>query len=291
MNRRVETAIARRLMLYGSWIPDRLYLCLLFRLKMGYWPNLKTPKSFSEELQWLKLYNRRPEYTTMVDKYSVKEYVKDRIGEDYIIPTLGVWDKPEQIEWNGLPQQFVLKTTHGGGGCGIIICKDKDALDKDKAVAKLKQSLDLDIYRTYREWPYKDVAKRIIAEKYIESDDGDLKDYKFFCFNGKVEFFKVDFDRFIEHRANYYNRKGELLPFGEEVCPPDFNRVIEMPVHLNQMIALAESLSDGSPFMRVDLYESLGQVFFGEITLFPAGGMGRFIPDEYDLHIGQMLQI
>ena len=140
--------------------PDKLYLTLLYRLKMGYWIDWKNPKAFSEKLQWLKLYNRKPEYTTMVDKYAVKEYVAKIIGEEYIIPTLGVWDRPEDIDWDSLPQKFVLKTTHGGGGSGVVICKDKATFDKDAAVAKLKRSLNSCIYKSFREWPYKNVKKK-----------------------------------------------------------------------------------------------------------------------------------
>ena len=270
--------------------PDKLYLKLKFRLVMGQKLDLKNPKTFNEKLQWLKLYNRRPEYTMMVDKYAVKQYVADKIGDEYIIPTLGVWDSVESIDWDSLPNQFVLKTTHGGGGCGVVICKDKPTFDIETAKQKLQKSLDSDIYLNFREWPYKDVPKRIIAEQYMADESGiELKDYKFFCFNGRVQCFKVDFDRFINHKANYYDREGTLLPFGEKVFPPDFDRVFDKPKNFDSMISLAERLSEDVSFVRVDFYNSNGHVYFGEITFFPAAGFGKFEPEEWDETLGEFL--
>ena len=203
--------------LYGSWIPDYTYLTIRYRARMGKWPNLKHPQLFTEKIQWLKMNNRKPEYTIMVDKYAVKEYVANIIGKQYIIPTLAVWEKTEDIDCDCLPNQFVLKTTHGGGGCDVIVCKDKRKFDKEAALVKLTTSLTSDLFKKFREWPYKNVPKRIIAEKFMQVENAeegsDLKDYKFFCFNGKVRFFKIDFDRFVEHHANYYSPDGKLLPF------------------------------------------------------------------------------
>ena len=176
---------------FFRWLPDKTYLQLLYRFKMGHRLDLNHPKTFTEKIQWLKLYNRRPEYTLMVDKYAVKKYVADIIGEKYIIPTLGVWDKPEDIDWDALPNEFVLKTTHGGGSGGVVICKDKKTFDRNKAILTLRDSMNSDIYRSLREWPYKDVKKRVLAEKYMAPKDMvnnpiyDLSDYKFFCFNGE----------------------------------------------------------------------------------------------------------
>ena len=272
-------------------IPDRLYLKAMFRLKMGYPLNLDNPQTFNEKLQWLKVYNRRPEYTQMVDKYAVKEYVANIIGKEYIIPTIGVWDKFEQIDFLALPEHFVLKTTHGGGGGGVVICNDKKQFDIIDAKRKLKKSLSADIYRNLREWPYKNVKKRIIAEKYMRDSNGELKDYKFFCFNGKVEFFKIDFDRFVDHHANYYDRKGKLLPFGEADLLPVPDKILEIPQNLQEMIVLAERLSEGNPFLRVDLYNIDGKIYFGELTFFPASGFGRISPEQYDIIIGKSLEL
>ena len=270
--------------------PDKLFLEIKFRLMMGQKLDLNTPKTFNEKLQWLKLYNRRSEYTTMVDKYAVKQYVSDKIGEQYIIPTLGVWNSVDDIDWDILPKQFVLKTTHGGGGGGVVICKDKTTFDKESVKIRLQKSLDCDIYLNFREWPYKDVPKRIIAEQYMTDESTvELKDYKFFCFNGSVRCFKVDFDRFISHKANYYSREAELLPFGEVCCMPDFTRIFEKPKNFDKMIEIVESLAKGIPFVRIDLYNSNGNIYFGEITFFPAGGMGKFAPDEWDEKLGELL--
>lgn len=272
--------------------PDKLFLTLRYRFKMGKWINWKHPKRFTEKLQWLKLYNRKPEYTSMVDKCLVKEYVAKKIDSKYIIPTIGVWDSVETIEWDKLPNQFVLKTTHGGGGNGVVICKDKSSFDKQEASEKLIKSLGKDIYSTYREWPYKNVRKRIIAEQLIKNDSiGELRDYKFFCFHGQVKFFKIDMGRFIEHHANYYTPEGTLLPFGEKDFMPDINAKVEMPKQLGKMIELAETLSAHLPFLRVDFYETDENIYFGELTFFPAGGMGKFSPDEWDIKLGNLIKL
>ena len=183
------------LLKFGFVLPDKLYLGLLLKTRCGYWPNWSAPKTYNEKLQWLKLYNRRPEYSKMVDKFAVKEYVASLIDKKYIIPTLGVWDKPEEIDWDSLPSSFVLKTTHGGGNTGVVICRNKESLDKQEAITKLRSSLKQDLYKTVREWPYKNVPRRIIAEQFIEGENGDLPDYKFFCFDGVVKALFVGSER------------------------------------------------------------------------------------------------
>lgn len=261
------------IMRYFKWLPDSFYLSLLYRLKMKHSLNLKHPQTFSEKIQWLKLNNRRPEYTALVDKFEVKQYVADRIGEQYIIPTLKLWKNVDDIKLASLPDQFVLKTTHGGGGCGVVICRDKANFDLALAKTKLNKSLSSDIYSIFREWPYKNVNRRIIAEQLLMSSSGsnDLpNDFKFFCFNGKVNFFKVDFGRFREHHANYYSPDGKLLEFGEFDCPPIHSYPVKLPHNLSEMITIAEKLSQGHPFIRVDLYNVDGRIYFGELTFYPA---------------------
>lgn len=291
-----------------TWISDPVFLRICYRRMLGRRLNLKNPQSFNEKLQWLKLYNRKPEYTTMVDKYAVKAYVSGIIGEEYIIPTIGIWNKPEEIEWDSLPNQFVLKTTHGGGNTGVVICNDKSTFNKEEAVRKLNKSLSMDLYDIWREWPYKNVKKRVIAEKYIAPDSEnindskkseifikqlDLCDYKFFCFNGKCEYFKIDFDRFTSHHANYFNKNCELMRFGEIACPPDFDKHLTIPSNINHMIELAEQVASkiGSPFVRVDFYSTMGHIYFGEITFYPAAGFGKFIPEDCDLKWGYLLEL
>ena len=274
---------------------DELYLKLLYLFELHQWPNLKHPKTFNEKLQWLKLHDRRSEYTTMVDKYAVKEYVANIIGEEHIIPTLGVWYHFDDIDFDKLPHQFVLKTTHGGGGMAVVICKDKNRFDRNKARKILEKSLRSDIYADFREWSYKNVPKRIIAERYMsangENRNEELYDYKFFCFNGKVKFFKIDFGRFIEHHANYYNMDGNLLPFGEAALCPLPNANIQIPSTLKEMEKYAERISAGHTFLRVDFYSVNDKVYFGETTFFPASGLGRIAPDGWDEKIGELLQL
>ena len=286
---------ASLLMHFNFLFPDKIYLTLLFRLRMGYWMDWKNPKTFSEKLQWLKLYDRRPEYTTIVDKCAVKEYVAKIIGKEYIIPTLGVWDRPEDIDWDSLPQKFVLKTTHGGGGGGVVICKDKATFDKAAAVAKLKRSLKKCIYRSLREWPYKDVDRKIIAEAFLEEasaiGDYDLKDYKFFCFNGKPGFCQVISGRNHDMCVDFYNMEWEHQPFHEPKDYPFSRKKHNKPFSFEKMARLASILSNGLSFLRVDFYELGNKVYFGELTFFPTSGYGGFNPKEWDYKLGGMIKL
>ena len=272
-------------------MPDEKYLKLMFRARMGKKLNLDAPQTFNEKLQWLKLYNRKPEYTRMVDKYEAKAYVAERIGAEHIIPTLGVWNSFDEIDFNKLPRQFVLKCTHDSGG--LVICKDKEKLDVKAAREKIEKSLKTSYYEWGREWPYKDVKPRIIAEKYMQdTETEDLKDYKFFCFGGMAKCFKVDFDRFIEHHANYYDADGNILDFGESAYPPNLQKEIALnKLVLKKMEEFAEELSQTSPFLRVDFYDVNGTIYFGEMTFYPASGFGKFTSDEWDLVLGKWIPI
>lgn len=427
------------------FLPDKPYLSLRYRCLMGHWIDWKNPKTFTEKLQWLKVYDYKPEYTRMVDKLAAKDYVAERIGKEYIIPTLGVWDSVDDIDWDSLPDQFVLKTTHGGGGCGVVVCSDKANFDKEKAIKKLDISMKSNAGKSYREKPYLNVPRKIIAEKFMavhkpkhndvvadlpdykffcfngephycqvirdrstketidfynmewnhmsfvglnpvakngiepvakpihletmkdicrklskdirfsridlyvindkeyfgeitfypaagfgeftpadwnerlgelinlkgniigggkiqiinneiikieqETPFDDLKDYKFFCFNGKIKYFKIDFGRFVEHHANYYSPAGQLLSFGEKGFEPDPNHIEIMPENLNEMISIAEQLSDGFKFLRVDLYNVKGRIYFGELTFYPSSGMTPFVPKEWDEKLGCLLNV
>ena len=276
--------------LYNS-MPDRDYLERKFEALMGTPLHLDAPQTFNEKLQWLKLYDRRPEYTMMVDKYRVREYITRKIGAEYLIPLLGVWDSPDEIDFAALPEQFVLKCNHNSG-LGMCICKDKSTLDLRKVRRELRKGLRQDYYLPGREWPYKDVPRKIIAEKFmIDNEVNELRDYKFFCFRGEVKCFKVDFDRFIDHRANYFDPNGNPMPFGEVVCPPKPDKQLVLPENLDEMIALAEKLSGDVPFLRVDFYNIQGRIYFGELTFSPASGMGKFIPEEWDTVLGRWLQL
>lgn len=284
-----ERLLFRFVSCFNFLFPDKRYLEIIYYLKMGKKLNLNNPRTFTEKLQWLKLYNHRPEYTSMVNKYTVKDVVSEVIGKEHIIPTIGVWDRPEQIDWDKLPNQFVLKTTHGGGGSGVVICKDKSSFDKKSAIKKLNKSLKTDLYKINREWPYRNVSKQVIAEEYLSGDNGILNDYKLFCFNGIVKIFKIDLDRFSKHRANYYDKEGNLMPFGEVACPPDYIRNVRLPEKLSTMISMAEKISSTHHFMRIDFYQNAQKVYFGEITFFPAAGFGKFTDEKWDLELGSWL--
>lgn len=275
-------------------LPDRLYLKIMFRRKMGYSLNLDNPMTYSEKLQWLKLYYRRPEYSRMVDKQAVKEYVSGIIGEKFVIPTLGVWDRPEDIEWGKLPDRFVLKTTHGGGNSGVVICRNKNDFDKKKAIEKLNNSLNADIFKIWREWPYKNVQHRVIAEQYIEStaNPNDLPDYKFFCFNGDVKGLFVATERQNpneEVKFDFFDADFCHLPFRQghdhARCTP------VKPNNFELMKDIAGKLSKDIPHVRVDLYDLGDKVLFGELTFFHFSGMMPFEPKDWDYKFGEWLKL
>lgn len=271
-------------------IPDRIYLQIVYFRHFKKFIDFDNPKTFNEKIQWLKLNYRKEEYTNLVDKYRVKQYITKLIEEEYVIPTLGVWNNVDDIDFKSLPEKFVLKCNNDSGG--IVICKNKKDFDEAKAKSFLKERLKNNGYWYGREWPYKNVKPCIIAEKYMEdSISKDLKDYKFFCFNGSMEFFDIDIDRFIEHRSNYYDRNGNFLPFGKTYCPPDYTKKIEMPKNLDKMIELAETISHNTVLSRIDFYEIDGQVYFGEITFYPGSGFSPFTDEKWDYKLGDMIDL
>ena len=271
-----------------KWIPDKKFLEFKYMLRIEKELNLDNPKTFNEKLQWLKLYDRNPEYTKMVDKYEVKKYISETIGEEYIIPTIGVWDNFEDINFENLPNQFVLKCTHDSGG--IVICKDKKSLDIEQARKKLNKSLKRNYYYVHREWPYKKIKPRIIAEKYMVDESGEeLKDYKFFCFNGEPKMLFVAVDRPHDTKFNFYDLEFNKLPFMQHY--KNFDRKIEKPKSFDKMIELAKILSNGIPHVRVDFYDINGKTYFGELTFYHFTGFEKFEPEEWDLKIGNMLQL
>ena len=293
--RRICIGIVKKI---NNILPERLYLQLRYFFELGEWPNLKHPKLFNEKIQWLKLNNRRSEYTTMVDKFAVKKYVADRIGNEYLIPTLGVWNYSNEIDFNALPNSFVLKTTHGGGGGGVVICKDKTKFDKETALIKLNSSMASNPYYEFREWPYKNVSRKIIAEKYMEDDNyNDLIDYKFFCFNGVPRLCQVISDRRTDEKIDFYDMQwkringlvGLLVGLNSKI----HNSTIELsqPKSFEKMKQIATILSQNIPFSRIDLYDINGYCYFGEITFFPAGGFGYFSPKEWDETIGSWIKL
>lgn len=278
---------------YGRLVPDSLYLRWQYRLLMKSKLNLHNPKSFTEKIQWLKIHNRKNIMTTMVDKYAVKDYVSKRIGPRYIIPTLGVWSSLEEVDWDSLPKKFVLKTTHGGGGTGVVVVRDKSKVKRKETLEKLRWSFRREGYIANREWPYKNVPKRIIAEELIEiPEKSDLTDYKIFCFNGKPEYIQVIQDRHTCETIDFYDTEWNHQDFvGLNPVARNSHTPIVRPENLDEMLWVAGELAKGQTFVRIDLYQTDKGILFGEITFFPASGIGKFTPAEWDLKLGNLIKL
>lgn len=256
-------------------VSDEEYLKRIYRFRMRKDLNLDNPKTFNEKLQWLKLHDRKPEYTTMVDKYEVKKYVTNIIGEEYIIPTLGIWDRVEEIEIDKLPNQFVLKCTHDSGS--IVICKDKSKLDFEVAKKKLKKGLKRNLFWYAREWPYKNVKPRIIAEKFL-SEEGkeDLADYKVLCFNGEPKIIEVHMGRFNgKHTQDCYDKFWKKTDI-EQYDLPKTDKIIPKPPFLEEMLRLSKALSKDLIHIRVDWYFTNNRLYFGELTFYDGCGYNQF---------------
>ena len=276
---------------YFNKLGDKKYLKLKYKLKTGKRLDVTSPKTFNEKLQWLKLYDRRPEYTMLVDKWLVRDHIKETLGEEYLIPLLGVYDDPDEINFDALPDKFVLKCNHNSG-VGMCICKDKSKLDIDKVKKELRKGLAQDYYLTGREWPYKNVPRKIIAEQYMEDKNGEFNDYKFFCFDGKIDCVMVVTDRAKQDAHYYYmSRDWTILPYGRltRSLPKDFT--LPKPDHLEDMFMLAEKLSKGFPFVRMDFYNVDGRIYFGEYTLYSQSGFEDGFDDASDLHLGSLLKL
>ena len=268
-------------------MPDEAYLKMIYRAHFGRYPDLETPKTYTEKLQWLKLHDRKPEYTGMVDKYEVKQYVAQKLGGEYVIPTLGVWDRFDDIDFDSLPDQFVLKCTHDSGG--LVIVKDKSRLDIPAARRKLEQCLKQNYFYTGREWPYKNVKPRILAEAYLSELNG-LNDYKFYCFSGEVKLMLMVQGRGTPHvTGDYFDADGNWLDLTlgfdrSECCPA-------RPESFAEMREIAKVLSAGIPHVRVDLYDVAGKVYFGELTFYDGSGFDKPEPECWDRRLGDMLEL
>lgn len=275
---------------FGKHLPDRVFLKLCYYNRFGRKLNLNHPQTFNEKLQWLKLHDRNPEHTTMVDKIEVKKWVADRIGERFIIPTLGVWERAEDIDFDSLPDQFVLKTNHDSGK--VVICKDKSTLDISNTRKILSESLHQDYYILGREWPYKDVKRRIFAEKYVVTPNDELSDYKFFCFDGVPKFLFIATERNkkdTDVKFDFFDIDFNHLPVknGHE----NADNVPEKPDKFDEMVKISSELSRGCKHVRVDLYNINGEIYFGELTFFHHAGFMPFIPDEWDYEFGKFLTL
>ena len=277
-------------------IDDETYLKLLFKTNLGYNLNLDNSHTFNEKLQWLKIHDRKPIYSKMVDKIEVKKIVESIIGKEYIIPTLGVWDKVDDIDFDRLPKQFVLKCSHDSGG--LVIYRDKRLLDIERTKDSLKKCMKQNFYWVGREWPYKNVKPRVLAEQYMEDYNENnvdltrgLVDYKFFCFNGIPNLLYVSkgLENHSTAQISFYGMDGIEKEFHRSDYKPYHNAI--MPINLEEMIIIAEKLARkvDSPFVRIDLYSINGKIYFSEITFSPCSGMIPFDPPYFDLTLGNEL--
>lgn len=276
-----------------NWMDDQTYLKALYRVKMGKKLNISNPQTFNEKIQWLKLHDRKSIYTQMVDKYEAKKFVSSIIGDEYIIPTLGVWNNFNDIDFNKLPDQFVLKCTHDSGG--LAICRDKNTFNYMNAKKKINKSLRKNFYWAQREWPYKNVVPQIIAEKYMEDtshDRRELMDYKFYCFNGQPRFLyiSVGLEDHSTASISFVSLDWKFEPF-RRIDYKGFEELPPKPEHFDKMLEISKKLSKGTKFLRVDLYEINGHIYFSELTFSPNSGFMKFIPEKYDYEIGKMLNL
>ncbi len=269
-------------------LSDKRYLKLMYRIHIGEPLKLDKPTSFNEKLQWLKLYDRRPEYPLLVDKYEVRAFVAQRIGEQYLFPLVGVWNHPDDVVWDMLPDQFVLKCTHDSGG--VVICREKAAMDWKLVRKKLLRAYNRNFYYQGREWPYQSIRPRIIAEPLMQESAGkELRDYKLMVFQGNVRCCFVCSNRTQGLNVTFFDRNWNRMPF-ERHYPQD-PRQIEKPQSYDDMVVLAERLAAGIPFVRVDFYEIDGNPYFGEMTFYPGSGFEEFTPPEWDHILGDWLTL
>ena len=286
-NRELLLALAIK---HPKWFSDKLFLKTMFRHFMGTELNLNNPKTFSEKLQWLKLYDRKPEYTRMVDKYEARKYVAGIIGEEYIIPTLAVYNSTSEIDLEALPDKFVLKCTHDSGS--VAICKDKKTFQKREAFAILEKGLSKNYFWQNREWPYKNVKPRIIAETYMEDiETQELRDYKFFCFDGKVKALFIAEDRQGDEETKFDFFDADFHHLDIRNGHPNADTPPAKPHSFEKMKEMAEKLSQGIPHLRVDFYEANGKIYFGELTFSHWSGFTPFEPEEWDLKFGEWLHL
>ncbi|OMF32605.1 glycosyl transferase [Paenibacillus sp. FSL H8-0548] len=278
---------------FKGWLrrlPDKIYLKLMYRIRIGKSLNLENPKSFNEKLQWLKLHDHQSVYTDYVDKFEVRKYIAASIGQQYTIPLIGVYESFENIDFDQLPDAFVLKCTHDSGG--VIVCKEKENFNIEAARNKIDKCLKTNFYYNGREWPYKNVKPRIICEKYMVDElNKELIDYKFMCFNGEVKCSFVCLNRDLPSGLNvdFYDMDWNPMPF--ERYYSNSGTEISKPKNFDKMVEFAERLSKGIPFLRVDFYEVNGQLYFGELTFFPGSGFERFMPSSYDDLLGSWIDL
>lgn len=271
-------------------LPDRVFIKKIYMKRMGKTINLRNPKTFCEKENWLKLFDRKDIYTEMVDKYAVRKYIKEKIGEEYLVPLLGVWNNANDIDFSKLPQKFVLKCNHNSD---VIVCLDKSMLDINKTCENLNAQLEQDYYKHKREWPYKNIERKIICEKFMENSNGErLVDYKIFCFNGEPKFIMVNSNRFGEGsvHVDMYDMEWNYMHM-QDGHYPNAGDVFERPECFKEMCQIAKLLSSNIPFVRVDFNYWDNKLYFGELTFFHSAGLESFMPEEWDLTLGTWLQL
>lgn len=274
---------------FMNWLPDELYIKIQFRLAMGTWPDLKNPKTFNEKLQWLKLHDRNPMYTGLVDKYLVRKYIADKIGEEYLIPLVGgPWYSAEEIDFDALPEQFVLKCNHDSGG--VVICRDKKNFDMESAKSFLNKRMKKSYYYENREWPYKDVKPCIIGEKLLIDDESaeGLKDYKFFCFDGMPKLMYVASDGSDDPRTDFFDMDFKHVNI--KMRDRSFDQLPEKPECFEEMKGLAAELSKGLNHVRTDFYLVNGKIYTGELTLYHCSGLAKISPPEWGNILGSWIK-
>lgn len=272
-----------------NWIPDKLYLKIIYRLHFREKLNLKTPKSFNEKLQWLKLYDRNPKYCNLADKYLVREFVKETIGEQYLVPLIAVYDNADEINWDNLPSKFVLKCNHASGR--NIICNNKKYLNIIKAKNELNKWINQNFFWHGREWVYKNIKPRIVAEKLLGQNGEILLDYKFMCFNGEPKCMFVCSERYSDDglKVDFYDMNWNHMPFERQY--KNSKNTLLKPKGFDKMVELSRTLSNEIPFVRVDFYDIDGKIYFGELTFFPGNGMEEFTPKYYDELLGSWIEL
>lgn len=281
----IDEIIKKRILTYLS---DKQYILLNYYISRKYIPKLNNPITFSEKIQWIKLYGGLEKYTKFVDKYEVRDFIRKTIGGKYLIPLIGVWEKFEDIPFNKLPRQFVLKATHGTAY--VFVCKDKSSLDMNSLKKTVNKWMQENYYKMSREIQYKNCKPMIVCEKYLEDESGELTDYKFFCFNGKPHFIYIVSNRFTKQKYDFLDLNWKKIP----IIYADYPNAIQeykKPENLHEMIEVAEKLSKSFPFVRVDLYSIKGKTYFGELTFTPANGMDTFDPPEVDYQLGTLIDL
>ena len=289
MKEKVLNAMMRALERVNPLFPDDLYLRLHYYFAMGKRLHLNAPRTMNEKLQWLKIHQKDPLLTKLVDKVTVKEYVAEKYGEDLVCPLLGVWDSVEEIDFDSLPDQFVLKTNHSGGSNGVVICSDKSLFDIDQAKRKLSLSMNHDLFPRFREWPYKNVKKRVFAEKFLGKD---LVDYKFYCFNGVADCVLLCVDRQIgSPKFYFFDRDWNLLRYNKrgKAAPEGFT--LPKPENIDTLFELAARMSEGFPYVRMDYFDVDGHCYFGEYTFYPASGFDSNRLPETDRLFGDKIDL